>query len=498
MSIYEMPKFNFFKREKDAKEKNGQQVEESQPIETGVPSLDINAPSGSLSQSSVRLLSLKGEPIMMPPAADLLVNGAEDKPVQKQEAGQGKYFSLGLILTLALLIGLIGGGFSGYYFYSKIRQDLGMPASGGFDLFKQGTTTEKIIEKQIFQDTREEKIIKTVKDVSPSVVSIAIYKNMPVYQYQQSQDPLQDLFGNPFGDFMVPQIKGYEKQEVGAGSGFIVSEDGLVLTNKHVVEDATAEYKVIANDKKEYAAKVLARDPAQDLAILKIEGSGFSPLKLGESNDLQIGQTVIAIGNALGEFQNTVSTGVVSGLSRSITASGGQMQETLENVIQTDAAINSGNSGGPLLNMSGEVIGINTAVASQAQGIGFALPIDLAKRDIEQVKNNSKISYPFLGVRYTLITPETAKQQNLSVDYGAMISKSANDNSPAVVAGSPADKAGLKEKDIILEFNGEKITQENTLTKAITAHLPGDKITLKIMRNNKQFLADVTLGEWSQ
>ena len=174
------------------------------------------------------------------------------------------------------------------------------------------------------------------------------------------------------------------------------------------------------------------------------------------------------------------------------------MQETLENVIQTDAAINSGNSGGPLLNLSGEVIGINTAVASQAQGIGFALPIDLAKRDIEQVKNNSKISYPFLGVRYTLLTPETAKQQNLSVDYGAMISRSASDSSPAVVAGSPADKAGLKEKDIILEFNGEKITQENTLTKAITAHLPGDKITLKIMRNNKQFLADVTLGEWSQ
>ncbi len=497
MSIYELPKFNFFKKEKAVEEKDGQQAEASQLIEDGVPSIDINALSGSFSQSSVKLLSLKGEPIMMPPAAVLPVNGAEDKPVQEQNPEKGKYFSLGLILTLALLIGLIGGGFSGYYFYSKIRQDLGMPASGGFDLFKQGTTTEKIIEKQIFQDTREEKIIKTVKDVSPSVVSIAIYKDMPVYQYQY-QDPYQDFFGNPFGGYAVPQIKGYEKQEVGAGSGFIVSEDGLVLTNKHVVEDTAAEYRVVTNDGKEHVAKVLARDPAQDLAILKIEGSGFKPLQLGESNNLQIGQTVIAIGNALGEFQNTVSTGVVSGLSRSITASGGQMQETLENVIQTDAAINSGNSGGPLLNLSGEVIGINTAVASQAQGIGFALPIDLAKRDIEQVKNNSKISYPFLGVRYTLLTPETAKQQNLSVDYGAMISRSASDSSPAVVAGSPADKAGLKEKDIILEFNGEKITQENTLTKAIAAHLPGDKITLKIMRNNKQFLADVILGEWSQ
>ncbi|MFA7714611.1 MAG: trypsin-like peptidase domain-containing protein [Candidatus Paceibacterota bacterium] len=496
MSIYELPKFNFFKKEKDAKEKSGQPAVTNQPIEPGVLSIDINTPSGSSSESSVKFLPLEGEPIMMPPATTSPVCELGKDPIQEPKPKKGKYFSLSLILILALLVGLIGGGFSGYYFYSKIRQDLGMSASGGFDLFKQGTTTEKIIEKQIFQDTREEKIINTVKEVSPSVVSIAIYKNMPVYQYQ-SQNSFQDFFGNPIGGFIVPQIKGYEKQEVGAGSGFIVSEDGLVLTNKHVVEDTTAEYKVITNDGKEYTAKILARDPAQDLAILKIEGSGFLPLKLGESNDLQIGQTVIAIGNALGEFQNTVSTGVVSGLSRSITASGGQMKETLENVIQTDAAINSGNSGGPLLNLSGEVIGINTAVASQAQGIGFALPIDLAKRDIEQVKKNSKISYPFLGVKYTLITPEIAKQQNISVDYGALISKG-SDGSVAVVAGSPAAKAGLKEKDIILEFNGEKITQENTLTKAIADHLPGDKVTLKIARNNKQFLVDVTLGEWSQ
>jgi serine protease Do len=497
MSIYELPQFNFFKKEKTAKEKAGQPAETSRPIEAGVPSLDINAPAGSFGGFSENLLPPEGEPAMVPPAAVAPAGGTENNPAAERKPGQGKYFSFSLVLALALLVGLIGGGFSGYYFYSRIRQDLGLPASGNFDLFKPGTTTEKIIEKQIFQDTREEKIIKTVKEVSPSVVSIVIYKNMPVYQYQY-QDPFEDFFGNPFGGVAVPQIKSYERQEVGAGSGFIVSEDGLVLTNKHVVEDAAAEYKVVTNNGKEYTAKVLARDPAQDLAILKIEGNDFSPLKLGESNDLQIGQTVIAIGNALGEFQNTVSTGVVSGLSRSVTASGGQMKETLENVIQTDAAINSGNSGGPLLNLSGEVIGINTAVASQAQGIGFALPIDLAKRDIEQVKKSNKISYPFLGVRYVLITAEIAEKQNLSVDYGALVSQGADANSPAVVAGSPAAKAGLKEKDIILEFNGEKITKENTLTKAIARYSPGDRITLKVLRSGKQFLADITLEEWSQ
>lgn len=472
MSIYELPKFNFSKKEED-KEENIAKKEKNQETEQGVSFIDINASFESLDKDQ-----------------------KQGETMEKEKPQKGKGFSWAIILLLSLLFGIIGGGVSGYYFYSQIRQELGMPQAGGaLTFFAPGSPSETIIEKQIFHDTREEKIIKTVEEVSPSVVSVAVYKNMPVYQYQQNF--FDDFFGNPFGGFVTPQIKGYEKQEVGAGSGFIVSEDGLILTNKHVVEDKTAEYKVVMSDSKEYDAKVLARHPAQDLAILKIEGSGFKALKLGDSSNLQIGQTVIAIGNALGEFQNTVSVGVISGLSRSIIASNGQMRETLENVIQTDAAINSGNSGGPLLNLLGEVIGINTAVASQAQGIGFALPIDLAKRDIEQVKAENKISYPFLGVRYVLITSEIAKQENLSVDYGALVSRG-SDNSPAVVVGSPAAKAGLREKDVILEFNGVKIDQEKTLAKAISEYLPGDKITVKILRNNKQFLADIILGEWSE
>jgi serine protease Do len=273
------------------------------------------------------------------------------------------------------------------------------------------------------------------------------------------------------------------------------------LTNKHVVDQAGAQYTVITSDQKEYTAKILATDPVQDIAILKIDGTGFRPVNLGNSSDLQIGQTVIAIGNALGEFPNTVSTGVISGLSRTITASdSGQSQssEKLDNVIQTDAAINSGNSGGPLLNISGEVIGMNTAIASQGQGIGFALPIDLAKRDIEQVKNAGKISYPFLGIQYTLVNSEVVKKNNLSVDYGALIMKSSGSANPAVVAGSPASKAGLKEGDVILEFNGEKITEDNALSKIISKYLPGDNVALKVLRAGKELSISVTLGEYAQ
>jgi serine protease Do len=188
-------------------------------------------------------------------------------------------------------------------------------------------------------------------------------------------------------------------------------------------------------------------------------------------------------------------------LARSITASSGsqsQTSEKLDNVIQTDAAINAGNSGGPLLNISGEVIGMNTAIAVQGQGIGFALPIDLAKRDIDQVKKDGKISYPFLGIQYTLVNSEIAKKNGLSVDYGALITKNSGSASSAVVAGSPASKAGLKEGDVVLDFNGEKITEDNTLSKIISKYLPGDNVALKVLRAGKEISVGVTLGEYAQ
>jgi S1-C subfamily serine protease len=217
-------------------------------------------------------------------------------------------------------------------------------------------------------------------------------------------------------------------------------------------------------------------------------------LKLGDSDNLQIGQTVIAIGNALGEFRNTVSVGVISGLGRRVTAGDGEIFETIEDVIQTDAAINRGNSGGPLLNLKGEVIGINFAMAQQAENIGFAIPINKAKKDIEQIKTKGKISYPFLGVRYVLVTKEIKEEKNLPVDYGALIIRGERGEDP-IFKNSPAEKIGLKEGDIILEFNGEKITTENSLAKIISKYNPGDKVSLKVQRKEKILYFQAILGE---
>jgi S1-C subfamily serine protease len=359
----------------------------------------------------------------------------------------------------------------------------------------------------------EQAIIDAAKKVSPSVVSIVISKNLPVYE-QQFINPFGDNSnGDPFGnlfspfDFQIPQQvqKGTKYQEVGAGSGFIVTEDGLVLTNKHVVSDNAADYTVLTNDGQKYKAKVLALDPVQDLAVIKIQldasqaDKKFQPVTLGDSSGIQIGQTAIAIGNALGQFSNTVSVGVISGLQRTISASDqiGSFSENLEGIIQTDAAINAGNSGGPLLNLKGEVIGIDTAMAQGAQDIGFALPINMAKKDIDQVVKTNKIVYPFLGVRYVLIDPDVQKKYSLSIDYGVLVLKGSKGEA-AVTVGSGADKAGIKEKDVILEMNNTKITKDNTLATMILNYNPGDKITLKILRDGKEMSFDVILGERPQ
>ncbi len=353
----------------------------------------------------------------------------------------------------------------------------------------------------------EQAIIDAAKIVSPSVVSIVISKNVPVYE-QQWVDPFSDNGIDPFGNldplfnFQIPQQvqKGTQLQEVGAGSGFIVSADGLVLTNKHVVSDNKAEYTVFTNEGQKYTAKVLALDPVQDLAVIKIQSSAktFKPVVLGDSAGIQIGQTAIAIGNALGQFSNTVSVGVISGLQRTISASNqtSTFSETLEGIIQTDAAINAGNSGGPLLNLRGEVIGINTAMAQGAQDIGFAIPIDAAKKDINQVIKTNKIVYPFLGVRFVLVDDKVKQKYNLSVDYGALVLKG-NNGEPAVTSGSAAEKAGIKENDVILSINGENIISTNSMSKIIQKYNSGDTIKLHILRNSKELDVSVTLGERS-
>lgn len=355
----------------------------------------------------------------------------------------------------------------------------------------------QIIEKYIPQTTQEQMIVDIVKKSQDSVVSVIASRDLPVME-QYFIDPFQgfgsDLFG---GGLQIPQYKqkGTEKKEVSAGTGFIVSDDGLILTNKHVVNEEGAEFTVVMNNGKKYPAKILAKDPTQDIAIIKIEKSGLTLLKLANSDSIEVGQTVVAIGNALGEFKNTVSIGVVSGLRRSVTASGGGMKEVLDDLIQTDAAINPGNSGGPLFNLSGEVIGINTAMSQGAQNIGFALPINKAKKDLDQVKKTGKISQPFLGVRYVLIDKDIKEKNNLPVDYGALVTRGETQSDLAVVSGSPADKAGIAENDIILEAEGKKITKDNTLAKFLQNYNVGDVIKLKIYHKGEEKIIEATLAE---
>lgn len=347
----------------------------------------------------------------------------------------------------------------------------------------------------------EEAVISAVDKTSPAVVAITISKNVPIIEncpidpFSNVPPEFRQFFGNDNLQFTQPCQKGSQLQDIGGGSGFIISSDGLVLTNKHVVADSEASYTVFTTDGKKYDATVLARDSVQDLAVLKIKATGLAVATLGNSDTIRLGQTAISIGNALGEFRNTVSVGVVSGLARNITAGGGAGggSEDLEGVIQTDAAINPGNSGGPLVNLRGEVIGINTAIVSGAQNIGFALPINIAKRDIESVKRTGKIVVPFIGVRYLVVTPELAKKEKLKSETGALVRGS--DDGPAVIKDSPAAKAGLKAEDIILEVNGLKITPEHSLFSLVQKYSVGDTVNLTVLRDGKNLTIPITLEE---
>lgn len=409
-----------------------------------------------------------------------------------------KTFKKNKILTnvvVSFAVSAVVGAVFGYWGATSLNQGMIAPLAR----LARPIVTEV---PSVFEEAR---VIAAVQKATPAVVSIVATKDLTIVERQGIFNPFEDFCKDPFFRQFLgsqcdvqsqPPITKKEKQQVAAGSGFIVSSDGLILTNKHVINVAEADFTVITNDNKKYPAKILAKDPVQDLALLKIEAFGLKSLPLADSSKLQIGQTVIAIGNALGEFTNSVSRGVISGLSRSITASeGGGRSERLEQVIQTDAAINPGNSGGPLLNLSAEVIGINTAIVQGAQNVGFAIPINQAKRDIQQVKTLGKISYPFLGVRYTMITDGLKEKNNLSVNYGALVVRGETQTDLAVVSGSPADKAGIRENDIILEINGKRLNQDNDLAKMMQSFEVGQTITLKILSGGQEKTVQVTLEE---
>ncbi len=335
-------------------------------------------------------------------------------------------------------------------------------------------------------------ITKIAEKACPAVITVVVSKDLP---------KIEGFSLLPFGgqQYMIPDVKGSKKenQKIGGGSGFIISEDGLILTSQHVVREKDADYTIIVEPEEKYSAKVLARDPINDMAILKIEADKkFPHIELGNSDKIELGEKVIAIGNALGEFTDTVSAGIVSGLSRYITAhdSIGKRAERLRGLIQTDAAINPGNSGGPLVNTNGKVIGINTAVVRGAQNIGFAIPINYAKEGLEEVKKHGRIRHPFLGVKYILIDKKIAEKNNLSVDYGALIVRETLGEKP-IIEDSAAEKAGLKEFDIILECNENKITTENPLSHQLQEKEIGEEINLKILRNKKKKKIKAVLQE---
>lgn len=331
-----------------------------------------------------------------------------------------------------------------------------------------------------------QQIVAVVKRTSPSVVAIDVRK-----QVSNSRS-----FRRPLSDGLFDEdAASTTQQRIGGGSGFFVSNDGLVVTNRHVVEDKTATYSITTQDGLSYPATVLDTDSVLDLAILKVAVSSTIPLELGDSDAVDVGETVIAIGNALAEFQNTVTKGIVSGKNRRLIAGGVGGDELIEEAIQTDAAINLGNSGGPLLDLRGKVIGVNTAVSEGGRSLGFAIPANAVKRAIESVKKTGRIIRPWLGVRYFMINADMAKRENLPVNYGALVSRGASPRDLAIVSGSPADRAGIKENDIILEVQGQRLSDAQSLSTILSRFAPGDQVSVKVLRQKEEKMLTLNLDE---
>jgi serine protease Do len=357
------------------------------------------------------------------------------------------------VIAIGLIAGIIGGSLGSY---------------GFIKYFASSVPTAK--QELVVNETSG--VVDVAKQVSPSVVSITT-KQLGQGFYGQTQ------------------------QVEGAGTGIIVSADGLILTNKHVVPDGTSTVTVVDANGKQYTdGQVVSRDPVNDIAFIRIKASGLHAAQLGDSSNVKVGEKVVAIGNALGQFQNSVTEGIISGVSREIAAGdqSGSASEVLQNVFQTDAAINPGNSGGPLVNLVGQVIGMNTAVASQnAQNIGFAIPINDIKNDISSVMTQGKIVRPYLGVRFVSITNDVASSNNLSVNNGAWLQS--DQSGPSVVAGSPAAKAGLKDGDIITKVDGTLIDPTHSLQTLVSNHKVGDKVDLTVIRDGKTIDVTVNLEE---
>jgi len=370
-----------------------------------------------------------------------------------------------IFISLIFVIGLsVGLGVFGFYY----------------------STINTVVADDLSLDDQEA-TIRAIKKVIPSVVSIIVYD-------QQEHFTINLSTGQ--------QISQDKKIEKGRGTGFIISSDGLILTNKHVVsagQEKTAEYRILLNSGKQYYAQLIGKDPLNDLAILKIFDKDLPYVELGNSDNLELGSTVMTIGNALGRYQNSVTKGIVSGLGRKLVASDQSgYAESFDNVIQTDAEINLGNSGGPLINLEGKIVGINVAIDEAGSSIGFAIPINDARPVINSVKEIGRIVRTRLGIRYFMLTPQIALDYDLPINIGAWISRGDRLDLPAVLSDSPAQKGGIEEGDIVMEINAIKIEGKNTLLSVIQKYKPGDKIGLKIRRGDKVIIRVVTLDEFKE
>jgi len=373
----------------------------------------------------------------------------------RQGLKSGKYIALIVLLLASCFTAGLGGGYLGSHFNALTSLDRDSGVDGNVIISKD-----------------EENISAVASKVGPSVVSI-------VTKGQQ-----QTIYGNQATE--------------GAGSGIIISADGYILTNKHVVSDST-NLSVTTSDGTVYSnARVLGTDPLNDLAFVKIDGvTNLTPAILGDSGSIRIGENVVAIGNSLGQYQNTVTSGIISGTGRPVSAQEGDngSVEALTDLIQTDAAINPGNSGGPLVNLSGQVVGINTAVAQDAQSIGFSIPINSSKGIIKNLIKTGKVERPYLGVNYLMLTPELAKKYNLSVKKGAYVNA---DSGQAVISGSPADKAGIKQGDVITKVGDIEVGQQGSLASLVSEYATGESIPLTILRDGKTMTIHVTLETYTR
>lgn len=373
-----------------------------------------------------------------------------------------------LTVVIVVVVGMLSG-ISGAAIYSVLAG--------------KGNTT---INTTSVTSTESQAIEAAVKKISPSVVSIVASGTST--EVRSSADDGW-FFGND-------NQQSYETQS--AGTGVIISRDGYIITNKHILSDNVTSVSVVLTDGTEYEnVSVVGRDPLNDIAFLKIPNvNNLTPAELGDSTSLAVGTKVIAIGNALGEYQNSVTSGIVSATGRTITASiDDDTTETLTNLFQTDAAINAGNSGGPLVTLDGKVVGINTAIVEDAQGIGFSIPISEASGVITSVLQDGKVERAYLGVNHITLNKSIAKKYNLPVSEGAYVH---NDRGSAIISGSPADEAGIKDGDIITKIDDQELNSSALLTSIISTKQPNDEVTITILRNEKLIILTVKLAEYTE